>query len=188
MGSLYIGLIHHPVIDRHGQTATTSITGLDLHDIARTAMTYGVKRYFLVEPFPSQREIAERMRRYWLDLDEPDDPTHRAEALKPVQILATVDDSLEAILETEGQSPLMVATSARPHDAPRISYADLRGRIETDPEPVYILFGTGWGLAPELLDRTDGVLPPIVGPVPYNHLSVRAATAVTLDRLRGRRE
>jgi len=83
---------------------------------------------------------------------------------------------------------LIIATSARAQNRPQVFYGDLRARIETDPEPVYILFGTGWGLAPELLERTDGVLPPIVGPVSYNHLSVRAAAAVTLDRLRGRRE
>ena len=188
MGSLYIGLVHHPVLDRYGQTVTTSITGLDLHDIARTAMTYGVSAYFLIEPFPSQREIAQRMRRYWLELDEPDDPTHRADALKRVRILSDLDESLDVIAETESEPPLLVATSARSQGRCEITYESLRVRIETDPKPVYILFGTGWGLAPELLDRTDGLLPPIVGPVSYNHLSVRAAAAVTLDRLRGRRE
>ena len=188
MGSLYVGLVHYPVLDRYGQTVTTSITGLDLHDIARTAMTFGVETYFIVEPFPSQREIAERMRRYWLDLDEPDDPTHRAAALEPVRIVDSVEASLAIIRENQAQAPLLIATSARPQDRAQVTYPDLRGRIETDPQPVYILFGTGWGLAPELLERVDGVLPPIVGPVPYNHLSVRAAAAVTLDRLRGHRE
>lgn len=188
MGSLYVGLVHHPVLDRHGQTVTTSITGMDLHDIARTAMTYGVESYFMIEPFPSQREIAERMRRYWLDLDEPDDPTHRADAVARVRILSDLDESLDVISETAAEPPLLVATSAREQGRCEISYESLRVRIETDPKPVYILFGTGWGLASELLERTHGVLPPIVGPVTYNHLSVRAAAAVTLDRLRGRRE
>jgi len=188
MGALYIGLVHHPVIDRYGQTATTSITGMDLHDIARTAMTYGVERYFMIEPFPSQREIAERMTRYWLELDEPDDPTHRADALARVCLVDDVDESLGVIRDAADDDPLMIVTSARAQQGPLVAYETLRGRIETDPKPVYILFGTGWGLAPELLDRADGVLPPIVGPVPYNHLSVRAAAAVTLDRLRGRRE
>lgn len=188
MGTLYIGLVHHPVLDRYGETATTSITGLDLHDVARTAMSYGVANFFIIEPFPSQREIAERMRRYWLDLDEPDDPTRRADTLKPVRILPSIEDSLDAIAEAEGRSPLVIGTSAQRHHVSEISYRSLRDRIETDLEPVYILFGTGWGLAPELWERADGILPPIVGPVPYNHLSVRAAAAVTLDRLRGRRE
>jgi hypothetical protein len=188
MGALYIGLVHHPVIDRYGQTATTSITGMDLHDIARTAMTYGVERYFMIEPFPSQREIAKRMKRYWLELDEPDDPTHRADALARVRILHDLEESIGLIRDAEDADPWLIGTSARAQPGPLVAYEALRGRIETDPEPVYILFGTGWGLAPELLDRADGVLPPIAGPVPYNHLSVRAAAAVTLDRLRGRRE
>lgn len=188
MGTLYIGLVHHPVLDRHGETATTSITGLDLHDIARTAMTYGAENVFIIEPFPSQREIAERMRRYWLDLEEPDDPTQRADALKPIRILASIEESLDAMAEAEDQPPLVIGTSAHRQDVSEIPYRSLRERIETEPRPVYILFGTGWGLAPELLERIDGTLPPIVGPVPYNHLSVRAAAAVVLDRLRGRRE
>ena len=54
-----------------------------------------------------------------------------------------------------------------------------------------VLFGTGWGLTPEVLEGVDALLPPIdrapgvgVGDA-YNHLSVRAACAITLDRLLG---
>jgi tRNA (guanine37-N1)-methyltransferase len=50
--------------------------------------------------------------------------------------------------------------------------------------PWLILFGTGHGLAAEVLERADVALPPI-RPGVYNHLSVRAAAAITLDRLFG---
>jgi hypothetical protein len=50
-----------------------------------------------------------------------------------------------------------------------------------------LLLGTGWGLAAEVLDRVDDVLEPIAGAGPYNHLSVRAAAAIMLDRLRNGR-
>ena len=48
-----------------------------------------------------------------------------------------------------------------------------------------ILFGTGWGLAPAVLDQADVFLAPLKGAHPegYNHLSVRAACAIILDRL-----
>ena len=52
--------------------------------------------------------------------------------------------------------------------------------------PAMILFGTGFGLAPSVLDRADIVLNAILGPGDYNHLSVRAAVSIILDRLRGR--
>jgi hypothetical protein len=43
--------------------------------------------------------------------------------------------------------------------------------------------GTGWGLTDEFMSSVDRVLEPIQGTAPYNHLSVRSATAIILDRL-----
>jgi hypothetical protein len=54
--------------------------------------------------------------------------------------------------------------------------------------PLLLLFGTGWGLTEELLAGVDRVLRPIQGNSDYNHLSVRAAVAIMLDRLFGDRE
>ena len=52
---------------------------------------------------------------------------------------------------------------------------------------ILLLFGTGWGLTVEVLGQADMVLEPIRGVGDYNHLSVRAAAAVILDRLRAER-
>ena len=52
---------------------------------------------------------------------------------------------------------------------------------------VLLLFGTGWGLAPEALARMDDVLEPVRGTTDYNHLSVRSAASIILDRLRNGR-
>jgi hypothetical protein len=49
-----------------------------------------------------------------------------------------------------------------------------------------LMFGTGWGMSEELLARADYFLAPIDGPTPYNHLSVRSACAIILDRLFGK--
>jgi len=50
-----------------------------------------------------------------------------------------------------------------------------------------MMFGTAWGLADELFRKADHVLQPIEGDNEYNHLSVRCASAIILDRLSGQR-
>ena len=50
MADIYLALIHYPVYDRDHKVVTTSITNMDIHDIARSARTYGVKRFFVVTP------------------------------------------------------------------------------------------------------------------------------------------
>lgn len=185
MANLYIGLVHYPVLSREGKVLATALTGIDIHDIARSARTFAVSRYYVITPLESQQQIAHRIRNYWLTLKEEDE-THRIEALQQVEIVDTLDDSLAHVLKLEGQKPLIVGTSARGIDREFVGYDELRERIEDDRQPVFMMFGTGWGLAPEIIERVDLMLPPIFGPGEYNHLSVRAAAAITLDRLRGR--
>ena len=50
-----------------------------------------------------------------------------------------------------------------------------------------LVFGTGWGLAGEVIAGADALLEPVRAreATGYNHLSVRAACAILLDRLRG---
>ena len=96
-----------------------------------------------------------------------------------------LEETLRLIEEAEGQAPFLVATSARPSNKQVISYRALRERLRSDGPPVYILFGTGWGMADELIDACDAILPPIMPDADFNHLSVRAATAITLDRVAG---
>ncbi|QQR88874.1 MAG: hypothetical protein IPJ88_11645 [Myxococcales bacterium] len=65
------------------------------------------------------------------------------------------------------------------------SYAQASAQLEQDQAPVLLLFGTGHGLADELIEQADALLPPIRAYSDYNHLSVRTAAAITLDRLIG---
>ena len=51
----YLALVHHPVYDRHRKVVATSITNLDIHDIARSSRTYELAGYFLVHPVTAQR-------------------------------------------------------------------------------------------------------------------------------------
>ena len=187
MGRLYIGLFHFPMRSRTGEIVATSTTSMDIHDIARSARTYGAARYFVVTPLPSQREIALRIKGFWTEGEGAMENSRRGEALEYVAIAADLDETIGLIREAEGVDPFLVATSARTLGGEVISYEKLRERLRTDPTPVYILFGTGWGMADELIEACDAILPPIMPDAGFNHLSVRAAAAIVLDRVCGDR-
>jgi len=75
-----------------------------------------------------------------------------------------------------------VVTSARTEGAGEFTgFARLREQLAT--RPVLLVLGTGSGLAPEVMCRADGFLPPIRPFDAYNHLSVRSAAAILVDRL-----
>ena len=74
-------------------------------------------------------------------------------------------------------------TSAKRHPA-AATFAEMHDKLGEDGPPWLMLLGTGSGLTDDLVGRCDAVLEPITGPTDYNHLSVRAAAAVLLDRLR----
>lgn len=186
MGNVYAGLLHYPVRNAQGQIVATALTGLDLHDIARSARTFELTRYDIITPLATQRAIARQMMAYWQRPAAR--PSNRAEALQNVGVVATLEDSLDDVKSQETAQPLLVATSARAMSVPQIGYDTLRQKIERSSQPVYLLFGTGWGIADELMPQCDAALPPILGPGTFNHLSVRAAAAIVFDRLRGRRE
>jgi hypothetical protein len=82
--------------------------------------------------------------------------------------------------------PRLVATSAR-EGGTRLGYDALQRRLADDARPELLVFGTGWGLTREVLDRCNDVLEPIRGVGDWNHLSVRSAASIILDRLRNGR-
>jgi hypothetical protein len=185
MGNLYVGLLHFPMRNRCGEIVATALTSMDVHDIARSARTYGVARYFVVTPLPTQMEIAWRIRGFWTEGERAAEKSRRGEALEIVWVASDLEETIDWIEDAEGESPFLVATSARGHDQRLISYAELRARLAGDPRPVYVLFGTGWGMTDELIETCDAILPPIMAKSDFNHLSVRAAAAIVLDRVRG---
>lgn len=62
---------------------------------------------------------------------------------------------------------------------------DMKKQAEIDNLPILLLFGTGWGLAPEVIDMANFKLGPIVGRSEdgFNHLSVRSAVAIYLSQV-----
>lgn len=186
MADLYLVLLHHPVLDKNGQVVTTALTNMDIHDIARAALTYGVRRFYVAHPVRALRLLAERIVEHWRTGYGSAYNVTRKEALSVVELETDLDGVLLSIERETGQQARLVATSAR-EGAERLSFAALRHDLETRPEPHLLVLGTGWGLAPEVIERADAFLEPIRGVSSYNHLSVRSAAAIMLDRLRGGR-
>jgi hypothetical protein len=180
--SVYIALLHYPVYNKRKEIVTTCITGFDLHDIARTALTYGIKKYYVVNPLPAQREFANRIFEFWMDEESLEFNWTRAEAFRLISIKTELDEVVEDIKAIEGIKPKIIATSAKEREK-KVESRKLKVEIRNSNNPYLILFGTGWGMAEEVFEKADGVLEPVPGNSNYNHLSVRSATAIILDRL-----
>lgn len=180
-----LALIHYPVTNRNNETIGSAVTNLDLHDIARAGCTFGVDNYYLVTPFADQQQLARDILDHWQTGYGAGYNVHRKEALSMVRLCNDVETLYDEVTTKRQGRPTVLATSAA--DAERaVEYVDVRARIFSG-EPFLILFGTGWGMAPELLTGVDGLLPPIKGMGDYNHLSVRSAAAIIMDRLLGDR-
>jgi hypothetical protein len=182
VASVYCALVHYPVVDREGNEVTTSVTNLDVHDIARSARTYGLRGYFVVSPIEAQHPVVQRIVDHWTSGAGRQRFPERGEAIALVQLCLSIDDAIAEIEAREGEAPRLVVTSAKPGPG-RSTYTEEAARLRTESRPTLLLFGTGHGLSDSVLQRADVFLEPIVGPSDFNHLSVRAAAAITLDRL-----
>ncbi len=179
-----IALLHHPVYERSGEVVTSSITSVDLHDLARTARTYAVEPFYMVTPIEAQREMVLRIISHWV-VEEPSGHP-RGEALARVRVAETLDAAVADMAGRVGRRPRVVVTGAS-LDRDLTAFADLRAAMARREFPTLIAFGTGWGLARDLTEAADIRLEPIRGLDGFNHLPVRAAVAIVLDRLLGPR-
>ncbi len=188
MTRVALALVHHPVLDREGQVVTTAITNLDLHDMARSARTYGVTELYIVHPVTAQRLLAERIRDHWIHGSGKKRIPDRADALEVLRIVPALEDVYQALGGEAGRAGMELwTTAASSRRGALTDYPEGRTRIEHADKPVLIIFGTGWGLSGDLVASADVRLAPIRARIDsgYNHLSVRAACAIVLDRLFG---
>ncbi len=157
---------------------------MDIHDIARVARTYGMQRFYIVTPVEAQRVLVQSILDHWQQGYGAAYNPSRQEAFEHVCVkedFAMVGSDIEAFW---GRRPRLVVTGAS-LDRSLISFKEMKSILEKDDHPYLIVFGTGWGLADEVVDQADYCLEPVRGRTDYNHLSVRSATAVILDRLFG---
>ena len=184
---LAIALVHYPVLDAKGETVTTAITNLDVHDLARSARTYGCSDYFLVHPITAQRELVLRICDHWTNGSSGKRIPDRKLALALARVVPSLEDAYAAL---GGRENIEVWVTAARKLGPAISMREAREKLEgPSGKPVLVLFGTGWGMASVVVEGADFALEPIRAEAAsgYNHLSVRAACAIALDRLCGAR-
>lgn len=181
----YAALMHTDVLLPEGREGTTSVTSLDIHDIARSAKTYGLQGYSLVTPLEDQKRIVHKLLNFWQEGVGVTYNPDRHEALCQVDVQDSLEAVIEAIAQKEGKKPLVVTTSAQPVEtAQNITYYD-QAIVWKEKRPVLFVFGTGRGLAPKVFEKSDFNLAPILGYSHFNHLSVRSAAAVIFDRWLG---
>lgn len=178
---LDIILVHHPVINKIGEIIGSAVTNLDIHDIARASKTYGVDNYYIVSPYADQRDLVSEILAHWQTGHGASYNPARKEALELVVLAESLDEVIEQVTAKRGRRPLILTTSAASQDK-TLSYEDARGKL-SDQEPMLLLFGTAHGLAPQVMKMTDYSLPPVGANTGYNHLSVRSAVSIILDRL-----
>jgi hypothetical protein len=187
---VYLALLHSPVVNRRGMIVTTSVTNMDIHDISRSARTFGVKNYFIVTPIEDQHELVSRILDHWSSEKSKAYHPDRVEAVSLVRLKKSFDEVKAAVYAEHGEYPEVVLTDARPL-ANSVTYADYRRELadpNRPPKPVVLVFGTGWGVSDTFYPEVHRILAPVYGPEGaegYNHLSVRAAVASILDRLFG---
>lgn len=206
---VFVVLLHSPMIDRKGNEVTTAVTNLDIHDIARSCKTYGIAKYFIVNPQPEQERLVKTILDHWHEAVSKVHHPSRAEALESVRFMRTFQEAYNEVSVETQMLPFVVMPDARDlteEFGPSWSYEELRSRWESAQEngpgltqnelsqrPLMIVFGTGWGISPSFFGQVDKTLKPLRraglqgAERGYNHLSVRAAAAIVLDRLFGDR-
>ncbi|GAB7023886.1 tRNA (guanosine(37)-N1)-methyltransferase TrmD [Salidesulfovibrio brasiliensis] len=185
--NLYMALVHYPVWNKHKQKVAVSLTNLDVHDMSRVTRSYGMGGFYAVTPLEDQKALARSLLDHWVDGAGAKANPDRSDALSMVSVVDDLSQVEVDICSRTGQKPLLAATSAkldwRKGAPPPMAMDEIRNQLES--RPVLLVFGTGHGLAEEVLDACDGTLRPIRYLDDYNHLSVRSAVAITIDRLLG---
>lgn len=188
--NVYLALLHYPVYDKNQRVVATSITNYDIHDISRVARTYALGGYYMVTPLRSQQELCRRIMRHWVEGFGSRYNQTRQEAFATTYLAGSLQEVVEQLRERYHTSPIVMITSARACIAqecekPVLRYQEARSQIQKQRAiPHLLVFGTGYGIENQCIrDYGDVVLEPIRGIAGYNHLSVRSAVAIIVDRL-----
>lgn len=182
--NLYLALAHYPVVNKRGEIIASAVTNLDIHDMARAARTYGARALYVVTPLEDQQALVKTLVSHWTTGSGAVYNPKRCQALEMVCIQESLEKARENIALRGKGYPRTVVTSAKDH-AGVISISRLRGLLDTG-NPYLLVFGTAWGLSQDCMEAADHILEPIRGNTAYNHLSVRSAASIILDRLLGR--
>jgi hypothetical protein len=178
-----IALLHYLIKKRDGELGFTSITNLDIHDIARLSRTFGIGKYYVVSPVESQQNHALDVVKHWTEGYGSTYNSFRKDAMELVAVIDTLDSVIDDVTKRFDKEPIIVGTAAQNISNKTIDYSTLCDKILSADCPIVLVFGTGWGLHEEAVNKCDYFLEPIVGTGEYNHLSVRSAVTIVVDRL-----
>ncbi len=178
---LDIALIHYPVYNKNRLIIGSAVTNLDLHDLARAGRTFGVGTVYIVTPFADQQELVKEIVGHWQDGYGAQYNRDRKEALTVIEICTDLEELFERVTAARQGRPTILATAAASQEK-TVSFQEVRAGVKNS-ENYLLLFGTAWGLTEEVFTMVDGCLPPISGTGDYNHLSVRSAVSIMLDRI-----
>ena len=179
---IHLVLRHDHVLGRENQTIHSSVTQTDLHDFCRLTLTYGLGGFHCVTEIEAQHRLCADILDFWRNGFGKQYNPDRVAALGALHIHRAFDDLVADMTERDGQPPLIVGTSAKPC-ANQVDFSDFFSIMESSGRSALVQFGTSWGLSSDQLHRCDRVLPPIYGHDGYNHLSVRCAAAIIVDRI-----
>src|SRR5438093_2095508 len=105
---LFVALLHFPVYNKAREIVATSLTTLNLHDLARLTATYGTSGCYVVTPLQRQRELAHQMIAHWTQgYGATYNPT-RAEALQHVQVVEQLDAVEHELARCCGLAPRLI--------------------------------------------------------------------------------
>ena len=184
--NLHVALIHYPVVNKNGDIIASAITNLDLHDISRAAKTYGVKSFYVVTPLRDQQVLVERIVSHWKSGTGSTYNPQRRLALEIIRVQETLEKVIDEIRKRGfGQEPPITVVTTAQNNHGNLSFDRFRHLLKNG-KPYLLIFGTAWGLSKRILCGADYILESVKGNTDYNHLSVRSATAIILDRLLGR--
>jgi len=131
---IYVGLIHHPIYNVNKEKITTTVTNLDLHDIARAAKTYDIKKYFVINHLKSQQALIKRMKDYWTEGYGAEFNENRKQAFTIMEIANNLGEVTNLIEGISGIKPKLVATDAKifPNS---VSYKNMRLKMDENDNP-----------------------------------------------------
>jgi hypothetical protein len=177
--------MHYPVKGRDGATIASAITSIDLHDIARTVKTYGAAGFYVVTPLKDQQVFAQKILDHWTCGAGAGYNPDRKKAFSAVSIKDDFNQVIREIQSAHNLSVRVVATSAA-KGKNQVGYGELQKEIFAGDNAYVLALGTAWGLADNFMEEAYCRLKPVLTETGYNHLSVRSAAAIILDRLLGR--
>lgn len=152
--NFYIALLHYPVYNKKRDVVTTAIANMDIHDISWAAKTYGAKRFYIVTPLKAQQIMVEKIIRHWQEGYGAQYNPLRKEAFELVDIKDSIDDVLAEISKFSAGNTRLIVTGAAPKGEV-LSFKALKNKILEDTNPHLLVFGTGWGIAEEVIKRAD---------------------------------